>query len=231
MDPIVFHALDRRADINVTERNLPHWFQAGAAIFVTFRCADSLPKEVLLRMERELHDWLKLNGLPIALASSKFESNAKSLVNDQLLSKFSNSQKREFKMLRDRLLHHSLDECHGACLFKTQEIARVVADAILKFNGERYDLDSLVVMPNHVHTVVQFRDGYDFETIGQSWMRYTARVINKQIGRKGVLWQPEPFDHIIRTPDQFCYLQRYIKDNPRRANLRDCEYVYWKNSL
>ena len=53
---VVFNALDREADIQVSERNLPHWFQVGAATFVTFRTADSLPGEVLLRMERELHD-------------------------------------------------------------------------------------------------------------------------------------------------------------------------------
>lgn len=69
------------------------------------------------------------------------------------------------------------------------EIGSVVADAILKFDGERYDLDSLVIMPNHAHAIVQFRIGFDLDTIGQSWIRYTARFINKQIGRTGVLWQ------------------------------------------
>jgi REP element-mobilizing transposase RayT len=156
---------------------------------------------------------------------------SKSSYREQRLEQLTIIQRREFKMLCDRLLHRSLDECHGACLFKEQKISKVVADAILKFEGERYDLDSLVIMPNHVHTIVQFREGYDFDTIGQSWMRYTARVINKQIGRRGVLWQPEPFDHIIRSPEQFSYLHRYIADNPKKANLRDCEYYYWKRSL
>ena len=39
---IVFHALDREAEIEWTERNLPHWFQVDAAMFVTFRTADSV---------------------------------------------------------------------------------------------------------------------------------------------------------------------------------------------
>ena len=43
---VVFHALDRDADIEFSEGNLPHWFQADAAIFLTFRTADSLPKEL-----------------------------------------------------------------------------------------------------------------------------------------------------------------------------------------
>ncbi len=93
------------------------------------------------------------------------------------------------------------------------------------------DILAFSCMPNHVHAIVQFREGYDFDTIGQSWMRFTARVINKQIGRTGVLWQPEPFDHIIRRTEQFCYLRRYIADNPKKASLRDGEYIYWKRTL
>ena len=41
---IVFNSLDPEAEINISERNLPHWFQVGAATFVTFRTADSIPK-------------------------------------------------------------------------------------------------------------------------------------------------------------------------------------------
>ena len=48
---ITFHALDREADIDVRERNIPHWFQVDAAIFVTFRSIDSLPSQVVLRMQ------------------------------------------------------------------------------------------------------------------------------------------------------------------------------------
>lgn len=83
-------------------------------------------------------------------------------------------------------------------------------------------------MPNHVHVLVQFRQGYDLSTVSQSWMRYTARQINKEIGRTGVLWQPEAFDHIVRNPEQFEYLHRYIAENPKKANLKAGEFLYWK---
>ncbi len=223
--PVVFNALDREAEVEVSERNLPHWFQYGAAIFVTFRTADSLPKEVIVRIALELRDWLTLHGLPPEIVDSMIES--KSPDRQQLIDQLNTKQRREFKTLSDQLFHRSLDASHGACLFKVPDIAQVVADAIRNFDGERYDLDSLVIMPNHVHAIVQFRTGFNLNTIGQSWMRYTARVINKQIGRTGVLWQPEPFDHIIRSPEQFRYLHSYIADNPRKANLQSGEYIYW----
>jgi len=38
---------DRDADFDVTKRNLPHWEQAGAIYFITFRTFDSLPIPVV----------------------------------------------------------------------------------------------------------------------------------------------------------------------------------------
>ena len=46
-----FNSFDALAELEITERNLPHWFQVGAAIFITFRTADSLPKVVLRYIE------------------------------------------------------------------------------------------------------------------------------------------------------------------------------------
>jgi REP element-mobilizing transposase RayT len=223
--PVVFGALDRRADIEVTSRNLPHWFQVGAAIFVTFRAADSLPREVLLRMACELRDWLARNQLPLELANGMLEPKSPTYV--QLIEQLNFSQQTEFKKLSNQLFHRSLDECHGACVLREPAVAKIVSDAFLKFEGDRYDLDSFVIMPNHVHVIVQFRPGFDLSLIGQSWMRYTARMINKQINRTGVFWQPEPFDHIVRSAEQFDYFHRYIAENPKIANLSAEEYTYW----
>ncbi len=43
---------DPRGDIEKTAHKLPHWQQGEVAIFVTFRLADSLPRELL-------DDWLR----------------------------------------------------------------------------------------------------------------------------------------------------------------------------
>jgi len=40
-------------EIRVTEHYLPHWQQPGAAYFLTFRMADSLPKVLLNEWERD----------------------------------------------------------------------------------------------------------------------------------------------------------------------------------
>jgi hypothetical protein len=58
-------------------------------------------------------------------------------------------------------------------------------------------------------------------------LRFTGREINKLKGRKGRVWQPEPFDHVVRNEKQFEYLQSYVTDNPRKARLKPNEYLLW----
>jgi REP element-mobilizing transposase RayT len=224
--PVAFGTFDAAADVEVTERNLPHWLQPGAAMFITFRTADSLPKDVILRWQRELEEWLAVRGLPVRLAESTVRRRLQN--HDALLNQLAAPEAREFKRLADRVFHRSLDECHGACLLKRPVLAKIVGEAILFHDHTKYDLDRFVVMPNHVHAIVQFRSGANLKTVSQSWMRFTAREINAATGGTSAFWQAEPFDHIIRSLEQFEYLQRYIAENPLKANLRPGEFLYWE---
>lgn len=113
------------------------------------------------------------------------------------------------------------------CLLREPELAQIVAQAIRYGNGTKFDLDRFVIMPNHVHAIVQFRPGFDLNVVGQSWMRYSARKINPIIGNRGPFWQAEPFDHIIRSDKQFDWVQQYIADNPSKARLQPGEFLLW----
>ena len=221
-----FYPLDRDAEIAISHRKLPHWFQVNAAVFVTFRTADSLPRDVVLRMQQDLQEWLEVKKLPKELTALLFDSRRSTRAH--VLEQLSDRDRREFRRQSDTLFHRALDECHGACPLKRPELARIAADAILHGNGTKFDLDSFVVMPNHVHAIVQFRTGFDFSIIGQSWMRYSARMINQLLGASGAFWQPEPFDHLIRSAEQFVYLQNYIASNPRKSKLSIDEFLFWK---
>ena len=220
-----FGFFDPRADTQVYERNLPHWFQAGAALYITFRLLDSLPELVMERIVGELEAWLLRRKLPTEFAKGAF-SHDQSL-RFAMERRLEKHERIEFRALTGQLVHRSLDECHGSCLLRDPRCAEIVADCMLKFDGIKYDMDLLVVMPNHVHAIAQFHDPAYRRAVGQSWMRYSARQINQLLGREGSLWQQEPFDHIIRSPEQFHYIQDYIRANPQKAKLNPSEYLYW----
>jgi REP element-mobilizing transposase RayT len=228
-EDVNFYSFDKDAEIDISNRSFPHWFQPGVAIFVTFRTADSVPKDSLLLMRRKFDDWLLRQSLPIFATEWFFD-----LPTDVRREKLEVYPKNiQSKMLREfnRLFQHTLDECHGECLPEKLENSKIISNAIRYFDGVRYDIDSFVIMPNHVHAIVQFRHGFDMRIIGQSWMRYTARQINLLEKRSGELWQSEAFDHIIRSSEQFCHLREYIRFNPMKARLAEGRYFYWSRGL
>jgi len=186
-------------------------------MFLTFRTADSMPRDVLLRWDAEARDWLREHGWPLHSSVPVPEWHQ---LPDPLQT--------DFRKHRDTRWHWHLDSCQGKCQLRKREFAEIVQNSLLHFDGERYDLDSLIVMPNHVHVLVQFRPPTTCRKQCESWLRYSATQINKLLGRKGEFWQSEPFDHLVRSGKQFEYLQRYIAENGTKAGLPSSDYLYWK---
>ena len=120
-----------------------------------------------------------------------------------------------------------LDECLGDCLLRRPELSEIVANSFHYFDGERYDLSDFVVMPNHAHILAGFYDAADMLRRCEAWKSFTAREINRLVGCKGRFWQSDGFDHLVRSPEQFAGLQRYIAENPVRARLKQGEFRHY----
>ncbi len=213
---VTWNVFDREAEWQETFRYLPHRDQSNALTFVTFRLEDSMPKEILELWQSEIRDWLTRNGFASRSVDDVLESNSVPAETRRLLRKH-----------RDRRWHDHLDTCHGECLLRQSSVAAEVAKSILHFDGQRYDVERFVIMPNHVHVLIQIKKGFDLRKQFREIQRYSARQINKLLGRSGELWQGEPFDHVVRSGEQFQYLQRYILDNPKKAKLPQGDYYFW----
>ncbi|MEZ6135422.1 MAG: transposase [Pirellulaceae bacterium] len=206
---------DPQAELSVYEHCRPHWSQAGAIVFLTFRTHDSIPKEVIERWNREKLQWLVERQL--ANADQDWHEVVAFLQRDQ---------RTRFNRQFDRCREVFLDTCHGDCVLKRPELSQIVADSLLYFDGQRYKLGDFVVMPNHVHVLVAFASPELLKQQCDSWLHYTAVQINKRLGVKGKFWQQEPFDHFVRSPKQYDYLRGYIRNNPYKAGLAPGEYHY-----
>ena len=191
-----------------TRGYLPHVKREGASYFVTFRLADSLPKEVLLKIQGERAERLqrfhaqqeaaKLSGAPSSASDTPGEIE------------------RDYF----RKLDGYLDKGRGECCLQQPDIADLVADALRFFADERYRLDAWVVMPNHVHVVLWPTPNHTLSGIVQSWKRFTARAANKRLARTGnTFWQPEAFDHWIRDEEEHARCCGYMERNPVKAGL------------
>ncbi len=212
---IAWHVYDPHADVKITARDRPHWDQACALTFVTIRLADSMPKPVIERWKREQETWLVRNHLTGETIDSMLA-----------YGKVPENIRRSFLKFRNQRWHENLDNCHGGCELRRHEFAMLVANCILKFDGDRYDCERIVVMPNHVHLLIQMRPGWALRKQCENWTRFSARQINAALSRRGEFWA-EPFDHIVRSLAQFQYFRHYIVENPRQARLSIGDYLLW----
>ena len=92
---LTFHAMDPRADIQITRRNLPHWQQDGATYFVTFRLADAIPASLLKQWKEEFENWKKFHPEP-----------------------WDGQTKHEYQERFQDGREQWLDQGHGACLLE-----------------------------------------------------------------------------------------------------------------
>jgi len=191
-----------------TTFDLPHWQQEGKLIFVTWRLADSLPQAKLDEWRIERETWIADHPEP-------WDSTTES----QYHERFSKS------------IDAWLDAGSGECILKNPEISKIVSDALLHFDGERYLMDSFVVMPNHVHALFRLAPEIKLEDIIQSWKSFTAKKINAALGRDGILWQRDYWDRIVRDPDHRANILDYIRKNPIRAKLTESMYVLHSRSV
>ena len=216
MPELPFDLFDPEAEVDVSERLLPHWFQPGVVTFVTFRTADSIPHEVLLRWYDELREWLRQHGV-------ETKPNAPIPNVESLPAELQSPYRRH----RFHKWNDHLDDCHGACHLRKRDLAEIVLNSLRHFDTERYELDCCIVMPNHVHLLAAFHLPTTCRGQSESWLHYTAFRINQRLQQKGEFWQSEPFDHLVRSPEQFVYLRKYIAENGIKARLPPTDYLYW----
>jgi REP element-mobilizing transposase RayT len=116
-------------------------------------------------------------------------------------------------------LENYLDAGYGACWLRRAENAELVLDTWLHFNCQRYNLHAWVIMPNHVHLILEVISPYTLPNIVKSWKAYTASQINRRLGRKGPVWQREYWDRVIRDQHHYGAALNYIYENPVKAGL------------
>lgn len=120
---------------------------------------------------------------------------------------------------RSKEIEAYLDAGHGECLLARREIAEIVKLALLKFDGERYRLHSWVIMPNHMHALIEPLSGNSLSDVLHGIKSVSAHEANKVLGREGEFWQRESYDHLIRSNEDFTRCVDYIAQNPVKAGL------------
>ncbi len=191
---------------------LPHFDSTHHIQHVTLHLADSLPKDVLERLDESLR------LLPDA----------------------------EQKLERVQRLQELIDAGYGSCVFNEPEPAEMMQQTLQHFDGERYELHAWVIMPNHVHVLLQTKGDWELSKVVASWKKFSARRINDwkravEATRESCVpkscvpgnaalpschspapvWHSEYWDRYIRNDNHYHQVLEYIHNNPVKAGL--CE--------
>jgi REP element-mobilizing transposase RayT len=81
-----------------------------------------------------------------------------------------------------------------------------------------YTLHAWVIMANHVHILISPRK--PIAEVTRIVKSAGSRAANAILNRHGQpFWQPESYDHWVRTEREFGNIANYIEDNPVKAGL------------
>jgi putative transposase len=115
----------------------------------------------------------------------------------------------------------------------------ITLEALRFWDGRKWIIYAAVVMPDHVHALVQpltpSEEGgaFDLAEIIHSVKRFSVYQINQQRGAKGSVWQDERFDRIVRDEAEFLEKWQYIMNNPLKKELvvrpQDYPWLYIRN--
>lgn len=182
--------------IRFTRRKLPHWEVEDARYFVTIRCADSLPREAVLRISEQ-----QRTLATIAPRSLEFAA----------------LQRHVF-----RTLEKYLDAGVGACPLRNAAAASIVATEFESLASAcRVAVPHFTIMPNHWHALLAPATdcSHSLSEIMKRLKGRTAKRLRRHLGGRGGIWQREWFDHWIRDDAEWERCVAYIRNNPVKAGL------------
>ena len=176
---------------------LPHRDRLGLLQIITFRLADCLSQEKLKELEEELLVTARDAELGLRVPSVEVE--------------------------RRKRIENWLDAGMGCCALRHPQMAKVVEDTLLKFDGSKYKLIAWCIMPNHVHVLIE--PLIELKKIIQSWKSYTGRWALKYNAELGLrvpgenFWMADYWDRYIRDEKHFASAIEYIHNNPVKGAL------------
>lgn len=182
---------------------LPHFYEGHYCFFITFRLADSLPQNVIVKLKKKLQFEIDKINAP--------DETQRQIIVEDLKSQY--FQKHDYQLNT---------KPYGECVLRNTEIAQILYDKILSYHNVNYDVKCFSIMPNHVHLLVSKLANAELPQVDK-WMQLikggSAYLINKTLNRSGKLWAVESFDRYIRNEKHYRNSFYYTVNNPQMAGL------------
>ncbi|CAN5394618.1 transposase [soil metagenome] len=175
------------------KRHLPHLHPSEGIFFITYRLADSMPKEIINALQQEY----KNEKEDLLIQPNK---HSYFVAFDEYLDKYQSDKN----------------------YLSIPKIAEINKNAIHHFDSKYYQLICYCIMSNHIHLVIKLiEDAPDLSQTMHSIKRFTAKESNVVLNKSGKFWMQESYDHLVRTNAELRNIVNYVINNPVKAGLTD----------
>ena len=106
-------------------------------------------------------------------------------------------------------------------VFNTDHAVKIALESLLNCaDATDWKVWQICFMPDHVHLMMSPLSGREqpLSKIMQRWKSSSKQRLNRA-GVKGVIWQREFFDRLLRSDESLTDKWRYVEMNPVRAGL------------
>ena len=112
--------------------------------------------------------------------------------------------------------------------FRDFHLGRLLVD-VLRVESLRAGTLAYVVMPDHLHWLLQLGHSYSLSRVVADVKSMSSRRIGAASGWRGSLWQAGFHDHALRSEEDLLGIARYVVANPLRAGLARTvrDYPLW----
>ena len=170
--------------------------------FVTMHLRDALPEHVREEWQSEQE---RLQGM---VASGSLGEE----------------ERKQFGTLLEEWFDKFLDAGEGSALMLDDHLAKFVDEALRQYDAARYRLHAWVIMPNHIHAVIEPAEGYRMAEVLQLWRATIDKRIAGARGKEVSLWEPEFYSSRIRSQEDY---ERYVSATVNDPNDADLEGWPW----
>jgi thiamine-phosphate pyrophosphorylase len=139
---------------------------------------------------------------------------------------------RTLKKAHRRLPHWTRDGSTYFITFRLNngELApkerKIVLDHAKHGAGKFYALAAAMVMPDHIHLLLQPRRAFELSRVLKGMKGVSAKLVNESRGNNGSLWQDESWDRIVRDQAEFDEKLQYMLNNPVKRGLVADPWTY-----
>jgi len=126
--------------------------------------------------------------------------------------------------LANQIYHITTATKNRAQIFSKFVNARLLINTMQQADALNYTKTlAFVVMPDHVHWLLQLTEGVTLSNVIKSMKSESAKAIGQPI------WQSGYYDHALRKDEDIQTIARYIVANPIRAGLvsKVGDYSHW----